>query len=125
MVNATNLTQEEWSLSPVTPANIINGLTTPSSDDVIDRELRWGALTLTLVIVASILGNVLVCLAVCWERRLQNMTNFFLMSLAVADLLLSVLVMPFAMVVELYGETWSCVRCAVANYGVTPLHDKN
>ena len=104
MVNATNLTSDVWSLSPVTPTNIINGLTTPSSDDAMDRELRWGAVTLTLVIVASILGNVLVCLAVCWERRLQNMTNFFLMSLAVADLLVSVLVMPFAMVVELYGE---------------------
>ena len=104
MVNATNITHEVWSLSPVTPTNIINGMTTPSSDDVTDRELRWGALTLTLVIVASILGNVLVCLAVCWERRLQNMTNFFLVSLAVADLLVSVLVMPFAMLVQLYGQ---------------------
>ena len=45
-----------------------------------------------------------VCLAVCWEKRLQNMTNYFLMSLAIADLLVSILVMPLGMVVELYGE---------------------
>ena len=104
MVSAANLTHVAWSLTPVTPTNATQGLSTLSSDNAVGRELRWGALTLTLVIVASILGNVLVCLAVCWERRLQNMTNFFLMSLAVADLLVSVLVMPFAMVVELYGE---------------------
>ena len=57
-----------------------------------------------LIIVCSVVGNVLVCLAVCWERRLQNMTNYFLMSLAIADLLVSVVVMPLGMVVELFGE---------------------
>ena len=72
-------------------------------------ELRWGVLWLTVVIVLTAAGNVLVCLAVCWERRLQNMTNYFLMSLAIADLLVSVLVMPFAMVVELYGKLSDCI----------------
>lgn len=65
---------------------------------------RWGVLGLLLIIVCSIVGNVLVCLAVCWERRLQNMTNYFLMSLAIADLLVSVVVMPLGMIVELFGE---------------------
>ena len=65
---------------------------------------RWGVLGLLMVIVCSIVGNLLVCLAVCWERRLQNMTNYFLMSLAIADLLVSVVVMPLGMIVELFGE---------------------
>lgn len=104
MVSAANLTPVVRSLSPVIPTNVTQSLPTAGSDDVESRELRWGALMLTLIIIASILGNVLVCLAVCWEKRLQNMTNFFLMSLAIADLLVSVLVMPFAMIVELYGE---------------------
>jgi len=67
------------------------------------RGLRWSALGLTAIILATAVGNVLVCAAVCLERRLQNVTNYFLVSLAIADLLVSLLVMPLAMVVELFG----------------------
>ena len=66
-------------------------------------EVKWGLLALILVIVCTAIGNLLVCLAVCWDRRLQNMTNYFLMSLAIADLLVAIVVMPFGMVVEIYG----------------------
>lgn len=69
-----------------------------------DNTKRWGVLGLLAIIFCSVVGNVLVCLAVCWERRLQNMTNYFLMSLAIADLLVSIIVMPLGMMVELYGE---------------------
>lgn len=65
---------------------------------------QWGVLSLSLLIVATAVGNILVCLAVCWEKRLQNMTNYFLMSLAIADLLVALLVMPFGLIVELYGK---------------------
>ena len=37
------------------------------------------------------------------SMRLQNMANYFLMSLAIADLLVSVTVMPLAMTVLIYG----------------------
>ena len=77
---------------------------TENSTDEESPELNWGVLSLTSLIVATAVGNILVCLAVCWEKRLQNMTNYFLMSLAIADLLVSLLVMPLGMVVELYGK---------------------
>ena len=67
-------------------------------------EPRFSLLVLLLLIFCSALGNLLVCLAVIWDRRLQNMTNYFLMSLAIADLLVSLLVMPLGMIVEIYGE---------------------
>ena len=67
-------------------------------------ELRWGLLALLAVIFCTALGNLLVCLAVCWDRRLQNMTNYFLMSLAIADFLVAIIVMPFGMIVELHGK---------------------
>ena len=77
---------------------------TENSTEEESPELNWGVLSLTSLIVATAVGNILVCLAVCWEKRLQNMTNYFLMSLAIADLLVSLLVMPLGMVVELYGK---------------------
>ena len=42
----------------------------------------------------GLLGNVLVCLSVLTERSLKTATNYFIISLAVADLLLAVLVLP-------------------------------
>ena len=105
MVKAADYINMTYVVQPLSTVNEANVTLLPTpSDDAVNSGLRWGALMLALVIIASIIGNVLVCLAVCWEKRLHNMTNFFLMSLAIADLLVSVLVMPFAMVVELYGE---------------------
>ncbi|OWF49075.1 5-hydroxytryptamine receptor 2A [Mizuhopecten yessoensis] len=76
---------------------------TSGVDRVEERMPQLAMLVLLLVICMSALGNLLVCLAVIWDRRLQNMTNYFLMSLAIADLLVSLLVMPLGMVVEIYG----------------------
>lgn len=67
-------------------------------------QLKWAALLIVTVIIPTIGGNILVILAVSLERKLQNATNFFLMSLAVADLLVGVLVMPIALVTILYGK---------------------
>jgi len=67
-------------------------------------SLRWGALSLAAIVIATAFGNILLCLAVVTERRLQNMTNYFLASLAVADLLVAVVVMPLAVLIEVYGQ---------------------
>ncbi|XP_070764760.1 5-hydroxytryptamine receptor 2B [Enoplosus armatus] len=69
-------------------------------------QLQWAALLIVMVIIPTIGGNILVILAVSLERKLQNATNYFLMSLAVADLLVGVLVMPIALVTVLYNSDW-------------------
>ncbi|XP_041646946.1 5-hydroxytryptamine receptor 2B [Cheilinus undulatus] len=69
-------------------------------------QLRWAALLIVMVIIPTIGGNILVILAVSLERKLQNATNYFLMSLAVADLLVGLLVMPIALVTILYNSNW-------------------
>jgi dopamine receptor D1 len=57
----------------------------------------------SLVIIFTIGGNSLVCIAVIRERHLQNTTNYFLTSLAFTDCLVACLVMPIAAVVEFIG----------------------
>ena len=54
----------------------------------------WALLLVTLS-VCMVSGNVLVIMSVAKERTLQNMTNYFIVSLASADLLVAGLVMPF------------------------------
>ncbi|XP_035503399.2 5-hydroxytryptamine receptor 2B isoform X1 [Scophthalmus maximus] len=69
-------------------------------------QLKWAALLIVMVIIPTIGGNILVILAVSLERKLQNATNYFLMSLAVADLLVGLLVMPIALVTVFYNTGW-------------------
>ena len=52
------------------------------------------------VIILTIVGNVMVVLAVVKNRILQNTTNYFLMSLAIADFLVAIVVMPLNVIVE-------------------------
>lgn len=73
-------------------------------------QKNWVALLISLVIVITVTGNILVIMAVSLERKLQNATNYFLRSLAVTDMLLGVLVMPVAMLTILYGEFTSHFR---------------
>lgn len=65
---------------------------------------RW--LFLVFVIILTIGGNVLVCLAVGLSRRLRRTPNCFVVSLAMADLLLGLLVMPLSATVELRSRKW-------------------
>lgn len=53
-----------------------------------------------LIAVLSVLGNVLVCWAVALNSNLQTITNFFVVSLAVADIAVGVLAIPFAIVIS-------------------------
>uniref|UniRef100_A0A673CPN7 5-hydroxytryptamine receptor 2B n=1 Tax=Sphaeramia orbicularis TaxID=375764 RepID=A0A673CPN7_9TELE len=69
-------------------------------------QLKWAALLIVMVIIPTIGGNILVILAVSLEKKLQNATNYFLMSLAVADLLVGLLVMPIALITVLYNSGW-------------------
>lgn len=73
----------------------------PSSQD---KVKNWPALLILIIILLTIGGNILVILAVSLEKKLQNATNFFLRSLAVADMLVGILVMPISLINILYGE---------------------
>ncbi|NWR83274.1 DRD4 protein, partial [Furnarius figulus] len=66
------------------------------------------ALVLGILLILLIVGgNGLVCLSVCTERALKTTTNYFIVSLAVADLLLAVLVLPLYVYSEFQGGVWS------------------
>ncbi|KAM9858159.1 adenosine receptor A2b-like [Aulostomus maculatus] len=53
-----------------------------------------------LIAIFSVLGNVLVCWAVALNSNLQSITNFFVVSLAVADIAVGVLAIPFSIVIS-------------------------
>ncbi|KAM8905942.1 D(3) dopamine receptor isoform 2-T2 [Lycaon pictus] len=68
------------------------------------------ALSYCALILAIIFGNGLVCVAVLKERALQTTTNYLVVSLAVADLLVATLVMPWVVYLEVTGGVWNFSR---------------
>lgn len=65
---------------------------------------------LSLVVMVTVGGNSLVCVTVAVTKRLQTATNYFVVSLAVADLMLAVLVLPFSAMTTITGGAWTLGR---------------
>lgn len=56
------------------------------------------------IIIGTVVGNILVCVAVCLVRKLRRPCNYLLVSLAISDLCVAVLVMPMATFYEIHGQ---------------------
>jgi hypothetical protein len=83
---------------------IVYNTTTKNATEPDDSTNNWWALSALILAVGTAAGNILVCLAICWERRLQNVTNYFLMSLAITDLMVAILVMPLGILTLIRGK---------------------
>ncbi|XP_063781388.1 alpha-1D adrenergic receptor [Pseudophryne corroboree] len=66
------------------------------------QALSVGAV-LAAFILFAIVGNIMVILSVACNRQLQTVTNYFIINLAIADLLLSTTVLPFSATLEVLG----------------------
>lgn len=60
---------------------------------------------LVLINLIVILGNILVIVAIYATAKLRNVTNIFIVSLATADLMLGVFVLPYALTYEVSIRT--------------------
>ena len=84
------------SVSPFAQREVVSGA----------DSLRLWAFLLLIFPVFTFFGNVLVVLSVYRERSLQTVTNYFIVSLAVADIMVGVLVMPLGIYTEV-----GCIFC--------------
>jgi octopamine receptor len=68
-------------------------------------------IVLLLIDVMVIVGNCLVIAAVFISSKLRSVTNLFIVSLAVADLMVGVTVLPFS-------ATWEVFKVSTVQYNV-------
>ncbi|XP_041640395.1 alpha-1D adrenergic receptor [Cheilinus undulatus] len=80
-----------------------NGSTTTCTNFTLDSQVIVVGVFLSVFIMVAIVGNILVILSVVCNKHLQTVTNFFIVNLAMADLLLSIIVLPFSASLEVLG----------------------
>lgn len=101
----TNSGASYSSTSPSLPEDQANQLT---------PQVIIVSLILLIVIFGTVIGNILVCVAVCMVRKLRRPCNYLLVSLAVSDLCVAILVMPTALLNEVLNEwIFSDVFCDI------------
>lgn len=85
--------------------------------------IEYWALSLMVLPVVTVFGNVLVCLSVYSDRNLHTVTNYFIVSLAIADILVGILVMPLAVYVEVSKKTDRLAFSSVRLFAVLRRRD--
>ncbi|XP_042260062.1 adenosine receptor A2a-like [Thunnus maccoyii] len=66
-----------------------------------------------IIAVFAIMGNILVCLAVTRNKELRTITNYFLVSLAVSDILVGLVAIPCAVLTDLGRPRHDLPLCLV------------
>ena len=66
-------------------------------------HLILSAFVVTLIIMSIVVGNIMVMVAIAKDRNLNQVQNYFIGSLALSDLLLGGVIMPFSLANELMG----------------------
>lgn len=99
------------------------------SPNIPTGEVVGYGIVLTILAVFTLLGNSLVCLAIWRFRNLRNLTNYFVCSLAVADLLVPLLRVIYIAVSLfagkwLFGRTWCKISsmCGILLCGASIMH---
>ncbi|XP_040013741.1 alpha-2A adrenergic receptor [Xiphias gladius] len=72
------------------------------------------SIAITFMMILTIVGNILVIIAVLTSRSLKGAQNLFLVSLAAADILVATLIIPFSLANELQGYwAFSSIWCEI------------
>ena len=109
---ATNLTYNDTLYSTNEPNLSINDV--GDGETQADEESRWTLVLIIVlksavmcfIIIAALFGNLLVMVSVMRHRKLRVITNYFVVSLALADMLVAIWAMCFNASVELTNGKW-------------------
>ena len=94
------------------PFYYLTNSTQPYSFSNTHETLNFLALSLLIFPILTVFGNILVVSSVITDRALQTVTNYFIVSLAISDVMVAIFVMPLAVYVEV-GVCVVCIKCSL------------
>ena len=72
--------------------------------NIFTNVYSWSILFLFFFVFLGFLGNLLVCMSIKFYPKLQAASNYYLFSLAATDLLVSIVVVPLAIIKNLFSN---------------------
>ncbi|XP_041662501.1 cholecystokinin receptor [Cheilinus undulatus] len=80
-----------------------------------DHTLR--ILLYSLIFFLSVVGNLLIIVVLSFNKRMRTVTNTFLLSLAVSDLMMAVFCMPFTLIPSILKDfIFGATMCKIVSY---------
>ena len=78
---------------------------TTIGDDNYYEKYKGVIIAYSIIVIVSVFGNTLVCYVIFRHKKLQTVTNLFITNLAISDLLMTVLNIPFNLI-RLLSDNW-------------------
>jgi hypothetical protein len=105
-------------VTPHSPHSHYNWSRHPDMDLIEDPAVQaFFFICYTTIFVLGVFGNVLVCYVVGRNRAMQTVTNFFITNLALSDILLCILAVPFTPLYSFLGQwIFGRVLCHLVAY---------
>lgn len=71
----------------------------------------------TLIFLLSVFGNLLIIIVLMMNKRMRTVTNSFLLSLAVSDLMMAIFCMPFTLIPNILEDfIFGGAMCKTVSY---------
>lgn len=70
-----------------------------------------------LIFLLSVFGNLLIIIVLAMNKRMRTVTNSFLLSLAVSDLMMAIFCMPFTLIPNILEDfIFGAAMCKTVSY---------
>lgn len=105
----------------IAPARCPHALPSPSRPCrprcVTDGDHTLRILLYSLIFFLSVTGNLLIIVVLTVNKRMRTVTNTFLLSLAVSDLMMAVFCMPFTLIPSILKDfIFGAAMCKIVSY---------
>lgn len=88
---------------------------TTSTDTSVNGLVILEYTLFTIIFIVGVVGNILVCLVILKTPSMRSTRNYLIINLAIADITVALVCIPFDVVIKIYGDTWilGAVLCKI------------